>query len=681
MARRVDKEIQEYRDLVPVPDQFEDAFGPKMIVAALFLGLIMVPGSIYLTLFMGAGLGPAAQWVTVILFAEVAKRSMKSLRQQEIFLLYYMTGIALSGQLQGGILSQLLWNQYLVQSPAAESMGIAADIPWWIAPSKEVLADAPRTFFTGAWVNPILFMVGMMVLSRIDQFGLGYALYRITSHIEKLPFPMAPVGAMGITALADTRGPGQEWRWRCFSLGGVLGMGFGLIYIGVPALTGTFLNRPIELIPIPWLDLTPLLSREDFMPATPLNLVFDAGLIILGMVLPFWAVVGGFVAMVGVLFLNPVLYHAGVLTSWTPGMNVVHTQFNNMLDFYLSFSIGLMLAIFVMSVLPITWYIWRRMFRSPAEQQLSDDTESRGPWWRILTDRNRNRGDFSILTALGIYAFSTVTYITVSTWLMPGTPEMNYQDRFPWPFFLALAFLYLPIINYINAKLEGIVGQTVQIPLVQEAAFILSGYRGAAIWFAPVPIVNDYAGAVRNFRVLELTGTRLRSIIKIELLALPILMVASLVFSEMIWRMAPIPSAIYPFTEEVWELQALNFSLRVTATAEGSSRFLEALNFSIIGGGLASGLLAFALLSFLNLPTFLIYGAVRGFGQMTPGHAIPEMFGALIGRLYFERKFGRQNFKRYIMIVMAGFAAGVGLTAMGSVAIAFIAKSTSTLGY
>jgi hypothetical protein len=72
---------------------------------------------------------------------------------------------------------------------------------------------------------------------------------------------------------------------------------------------------------------------------------------------------------------------------------------------------------------------------------------------------------------------------------------------------------------------------------------------------------------------------------------------------------------------------------------------------------------------------------VRGFGQITPGHALPEMFGALLGRLYFERKFGRENFKKYIMIVMAGFAAGVGLTAMGSVAIAFIAKSTSTLGY
>ena len=40
MTGRMDKEIQEYRDLVPIPDRFEDAFGPKMIVAALFLGLI-----------------------------------------------------------------------------------------------------------------------------------------------------------------------------------------------------------------------------------------------------------------------------------------------------------------------------------------------------------------------------------------------------------------------------------------------------------------------------------------------------------------------------------------------------------------------------------------------------------------------------------------------------------------
>ncbi|HHN46021.1 MAG TPA: peptide transporter, partial [Planctomycetes bacterium] len=175
MANVQDKEIQQYRDLMEVPEHFEDGFGPKMIVAALFLGFLMIPGSIYLSLFMGAGLGPAARWVTVILFAEAAKRSMKSLRQQEVFLLFYMTGIAL-----GMPFKNFLWNQYLVQSPAAVGMGVAAEIPSWVAPAKEILEQSERTFFTRHWLPPIFFISGTLLISRIDHFGLGYALYRLT---------------------------------------------------------------------------------------------------------------------------------------------------------------------------------------------------------------------------------------------------------------------------------------------------------------------------------------------------------------------------------------------------------------------------------------------------------------------------------------------------------------------
>jgi hypothetical protein len=46
--------------------------------------------------------------------------------------------------------------------------------------------------------------VGAQIIQRIDHFGLGYALYRITSDVEKLPFPMAPVGALGTMALAES---------------------------------------------------------------------------------------------------------------------------------------------------------------------------------------------------------------------------------------------------------------------------------------------------------------------------------------------------------------------------------------------------------------------------------------------------------------------------------------------
>ena len=79
--------------------------------------------------------------MTVILFAEVARRSLKSLKQQEIFILFYMTGIALSSPFQG-----LLWNQYLVQSDVAQGMGVASEIPQWVAPSAEVIQQTGNTF-------------------------------------------------------------------------------------------------------------------------------------------------------------------------------------------------------------------------------------------------------------------------------------------------------------------------------------------------------------------------------------------------------------------------------------------------------------------------------------------------------------------------------------------------------
>ncbi len=672
-----DKEIQQYRDLIQPPDKFDDGFGPKMFFAALFLGFIMVPGSIYLSLFMGTGMGPAAQWVTVILFAEVARQSMKDLRVQEVFLLYYMTGIALSGGLlQGGILSQLLWNQYLVQSQAAISMGVAQEIPWWVAPQPEVIEASGRTFFTSAWLGPILFISGLMLVQRIDHFGLGYTLYRLTAHVEKLPFPMAPVGALSISALAEARNSKERWRWRCFSLGGVLGMGFGLVYVGVPTVTGAFFGKSIQIIPIPWLDFTPALSSPDFMPAVPLNIMFDATLILLGMVLPFWAVIGGFIGLLTTWILNPFLYSSGMLTTWQPGMGVVDTMYSNQIDFYLSFSIGIALAIFLVSLYPILKGVYQNI---TGKKDVNNPEGGFRNSMRELFSTNKNRGDLSAVISLAIYVGSTLTYIGVCLWLMPGDPETG-RGRFPWQFFLGFAFLYQPIISYVNAKLEGMVGQHVSIPMVQQAAYILSGYRGAEIWFAPIPM-NDYSTSVREFRVLELTGTRLIGIVKVELLAIPILLISSLLFCELIWRLAPIPSENYPFTEQIWRLQALNFSLIATSTMEGSSPFMEAIKFNVLTYGLVGATFAFIFLSFLNLPTFLVFGAVRGLNQTTPGGIFLELIGALVGRFYLQRKFGHQNYKRYIMIVFAGFAAGIGLVGMAAVALVLIATSMSTSGF
>jgi xanthosine utilization system XapX-like protein len=49
----------------------------------------------------------------------------------------------------------------------------------------------------------------------------------------------------------------------------------------------------------------------------------------------------------------------------------------------------------------------------------------------------------------------------------------------------------------------GLTGQFVGIPFVQEGTFILSGYKGTALWFAPIPIHN-YGGQIAE---PSMTGT------------------------------------------------------------------------------------------------------------------------------------------------------------------------------
>ena len=146
------EEIEEYRDLLEAPDTFEEGFNSKTILGALFVSVIMVPGNIYLELMVGHSIGAAAQWVTIILFLELAKRSFTVLRKQELYLLYYVTSALVARET--GTFEGLLWHQYFVQSPAAKQFGISHLIPYWWAPPADSQALIERTFFHEDWFWP-----------------------------------------------------------------------------------------------------------------------------------------------------------------------------------------------------------------------------------------------------------------------------------------------------------------------------------------------------------------------------------------------------------------------------------------------------------------------------------------------------------------------------------------------
>jgi len=338
-------------------------------------------------------------------------------------------------------------------------------------------------------------------------------------------------------------------------------------------------------------------------------------------------------------------------------MDTIMTSFSNEIDVWLSVYIGTGIAV---AFIGITHAV-RAMRKSRGEGATGSYAPPAG------------RGDFPIGLGIALYVLTTCAYIGLCVVLLK-------EDRFPLLFLMAFGFLVTPLISYVNARMIGLTGQAVGFPMVREGTFILSGYKGVDIWFAPIPY-SDYGRRAQMFRSVELTGTKFTSIIKAELLILPIGLICGFIFWSLIWRMNPIPSPTFQFAQNYWHLIALKQCLWVSSTTEGGATFFqEAIKFKWIIGGLGFGLTSFAVLSWLQLPVSLIYGFIRGLGGL-PHMLIPEMFGALLGRYYFQKKFGMKQWRQYTPVLFAGFACGMGLIGMAVVAIVLISKSILQLPY
>ncbi|HEO72169.1 MAG TPA: hypothetical protein ENN80_12980, partial [Candidatus Hydrogenedentes bacterium] len=341
---------------------YVDGFSGRTVIGALFVAVVMMPGSVYLGLVAGQSLGPAAEWVTIILFAEVARRSFTHLKRQEVFVLFYVASSVAAVTLihlalSGGPIALSIWNQYLLQSP--QTSGIAEQIPDWIVPPADSPGILERNLAHIDWwwsrsrhfLSPIMLISIGYLLGRMGWFGLGYLVFRITSDNERLPFPLAPVAAQGATALAEAtdREEGaafgkRSWRWTVFSIGATLGIAFGAIYVLVPVTTGLFMSKPIMILPIPFVDFTR--NIEGFMPASLVSISFDAVIFLTGMILPFKVVLGFFTAVMLTSVLgNPILQRLGFFPHWTPGNGLLVNQMILSFDFWMSVAVGMAIAV------------------------------------------------------------------------------------------------------------------------------------------------------------------------------------------------------------------------------------------------------------------------------------------------------------------------------------------------
>ncbi|MEE2658946.1 MAG: hypothetical protein VX733_10605 [Candidatus Latescibacterota bacterium] len=571
------EEINEYRDLLQAPNEFEHGFTKKTVIGVLFIAFIMTPGQLYLSLTTGLGIGDAAQWVTVILFLEIAKRSFTTLRRQEIFLLTYAAS-QLIARAQSQTFQELIFRQYFVASQEAQQFGLTEKLAnlkfmgrGWYTPPLDSPALIERTFFHPDWVLPIALLVVGIVVSKITWFTSGYVLFRLVSDRERLPFPTAPQQALGAMALAEESGSEEQtWKWPCFTIGGAIGLVFGLIYVAVPALTETFSGTRVVILPNPFADLTPILGR--FLGGTPIAIPFTLSPIFVGLLAPFWGIMGGFAGVLSFITISPILHHFGMMPRWVPGMGAVQTQITAGVDFWSPFAMGVTLSLALISIIQVVRAGRERMQDQAFEAQQGQEGHQRdGDECRHPECHNQaqvrgycmthlNRGDFPLWVCITLFFIGAAYPIVLAKTLFPTLITTGILLLI-----VLMAFVYAPLMSFVSARLDGLLGRNIQIPHLHEATVFLTGYRGVEIWFVPLA-GSDFGGNAEVFRVIELTGMRFTSLLKAELVMVPIVLGGSLLYWSFLWRLAPIPSDAYPYVQTFWPAMAFNSAVRYSAT-------------------------------------------------------------------------------------------------------------------
>ncbi len=656
-------------------EPYEDGFTWRTIVGSLFIAFIMLPGIIFMGMMIGQHMGQAADWVVIILFVELARRSFVTLKKQELYILKYtvgqLTSVMGGVMLAGGVCAHLVYNRYQRNSEAFHNFGIAHEVPDWFAPYGDA---AYSDFFNSVWWPAIAVLVISMILNKLTQLSLGHIAYKLTSDVEKLPFPLAPIQAEGAIALAESSRDENKkgFRQYCFSIGAVIGAAFGILYVAVPTLSQAFLGETFQLLPIPFLDLTQACER--FIPGGIVTISFNLGLIFLGFVLPRRIVMGTFIATFLFQFvINPLLQTNGLLPSWTPGKDAIETQVAATLDVYLSVGIGTSFAIFFFGLFGMlgAWLKYRK--KTPDGKTMA---AAGGVDIRQLFIRDKERGDPPIWVSFAVWVLCSAGFVALSHYLING--GVPREDQFPVYWLLMYAFFWTPINTYINARMSGIAGQFAGVPFIFESAIFASGHRGVNIWFAPMPLQN-YGGMADLLRQTQLTRTKFTSILKAELFTFPLLLFTSFMF----WRYinanmgGRIPSEDFPYIQRFWPMFAQMRALWASSMQEGNSLLMTALKPALIASALVVTTAIFGAFSWLGISHQYIYGAIAGINGY-PHTAIPVFLGSLLGRHVMAKKFGQERWQNFAPILMVGFGVGIGLTGMLSIAINFLWVSIGT---
>ncbi len=617
-------------------NKLKEGFTIRSILGILYVILILLPTNMYYTLAIGGSLAFAAPIISLIFFLEVFRFSERPLTKQEAFIIYSIASEAA----MGSVAMALIGNVYFRASPMAEYFGISGIIPDWWAPAPTSEAIQLRTFFHSDWILPITILFSAWTLGKIIDFSLATYLYYQLIEIENLPFPLAKVSAETVLSLADPR---YAHKRRMFAIASIVGLAYGIITYLVPILT----DYRLVIIPSPFYDLTRYI--EHIAPGASLGVSTDLVAYTVAFYMPHSFIIVLFMTSLAVyLFGNHLLVKNGYFKLYMPGMSLGEIFTWSYISYWINPTVGFGVAIALFQI------IYNRKY-------ILDAIGKFGQVGEVAT----------LKTKLPAYMFFASTAIaSLMAWALSG---FN-------PYYLLIIVSVSIVWSFLFSHLQGRAlaefGITFDIPYFVPAIIYISGARDPKLWFVQTAGFTVYTGGVsllQQLKVATLCETKPMSYIKAWFFTWFVGAIASIIFLQMFWSIAPIPSSMYPASLINFPVQAAEQYLLLSTVTEIGSKAIT-LDIHSITYGFIIGVVLSALAYLLGKsPSLIGLGILAGMRTWI-STAISFTIGIVIARI-IQKILGREKWEDSRFVIAAGTYAGLGLAIGLSVIILFLKKA------
>ncbi|RLF09755.1 MAG: hypothetical protein DRJ98_07585, partial [Thermoprotei archaeon] len=418
----------------------------------------------------------------------------------------------------------------------------------------------------------------------------------------------------------------------------------GLLY-GIFAITLPLIGA-ITFIPLPWVDLTPY--TDAIIPGAIIGVATDAFTWATGLIVPFPAALSMFIGSTLIwivgnnLFLTvPQLREIAPLWAeeYRRGMGIPLIWQRSLYRVWFAPQIGFGLGLMLL-VLILTSRHFLRFFKYLSQARRSE--ESLYPRPLLL-----------LLTFLAATSISAIIH--------------NQLTGFPLYISLAYSVLLSLLFALANTVTLGTTGYGIILPYLWHTIVYFSGYQGYSGWvIGPVLGGGFTPGMLNMLKAAYLTRTHPFDVIKGIALGIVMAMVIGTLTLELFWRIAPIPSSLYPYSLIDWARISIGDSLLITRQIRISPELLTgSAIFTIAFAGLFE-----ALKLFLNLP-LSGPGLVAGF-FMLPPYVFVILIMSAIGNFVIPRVAGREAWDQLKGAAVGGVATGYGLAVGLTIALFFV---------